>query len=264
MPMDHLSLGDIHGTFQGPPTEETTKPLNADMFLNFVDPASLLLLPPREAAEALISQHRERLTLVRQQQQQQQQQPRAAGAYTPLHKRLRTHRRAAGSSRCRLSNCLAAPPSMSDEGPLLALERGLVARNTLHRLRQQVLELPNPNRHGVALIYGARMSSNDGHDYRVIYWGEVHGSTKEEKMVNKRNAQQKHFYFLPLQFRSLIGSLAEASPDRCLTVQQLVLDLDVNMSKGWVHFAKLALPGKLDPYSEFLLRRKREDPQTQQ
>ncbi|KAL8454410.1 hypothetical protein Emag_001437 [Eimeria magna] len=238
--MDHLPLGDIHGTFQGPPAEESTKPLNADMFLNFVDPASLLLLPPREAAEALILQHRERLTLAKQQQQQQhqqqqQQQQRAAGPYTPLHKRLRTHRRAAGGSRCRLSSSLAPAPSMSDEAPLLALERGLAARNTLHRLRQQVLELPNPNRHGVALIYGARMSSNDGHDYRVIYWGEVHGSTKEEKIVNKRNAQQ---------FRSLIGSLVEASPDRCLTVQQLVLDLDVNMSKGWVHFTKLALPGK--------------------
>ncbi|KAL8434772.1 hypothetical protein ACSSS7_002909 [Eimeria intestinalis] len=171
--MDHLSPEEVHGKADGPGNEEGqgTKPLHADMFLNFVDPASLLLLPPREAAEAVISQHRERLTLARQQQQQQQQQRAAAasasgGPYTPLHKRLRTHRRAAGSSRCRLSNTLGAHPSMSDEAPLLALERGLAARNTLHRLRQQVLELPNPNRHGVALIYGARMSSNDGHDYR--------------------------------------------------------------------------------------------------
>lgn len=63
----------------------------------------------------------------------------------------------------------SSPPPLlpcSEEAPLLALERSIAARNTLHRLRHQVLELPRPNRHGVGLIYGARMSSDDGHDYR--------------------------------------------------------------------------------------------------
>lgn len=119
----------------------------------------------------------------------------------------------------------------------------------------------------------------------------MYGSTKEEKAIHKRNAQQVRYFPLEskinrkmlqtsprnspsapkedqiallstfrrragelpihprvrrvyLQFRALIRSLVEASPDKCLTVQQLVLDLDINMSKGWVHFAKLSLPGK--------------------
>lgn len=234
-----------------PPGEGALPPLSSDMFLNFVNPSTLLLLPPREAAETLLAQHRERLALAKQQQQ------RAVATCPPPHKRLRGPRRAGTSSGTRLVAPVGAGTTgiATDEGLLLALERGLAARQTLHRLRHHVLELPKPNRHGVGLIYGVRMSSVDGHDYRVIYWGELHGATKEEKAIHKRNAQQ---------FRALIRSLVEASPDRCLTVQQLVLDLDINMSKGWVHFTKLSLPGKQDPYSEFLLRRKRDAPQPQQ
>ena len=52
------------------------------------------------------------------------------------------------------------------------------------------------------------------------------------------------FTLICMQFRALIHRLAETSPNKCLTVQQLVLELDINMSRGWEHFAKLALPGK--------------------
>ncbi|OEH75094.1 hypothetical protein cyc_03230 [Cyclospora cayetanensis] len=270
----------IGGPVGGAPSDDPLPPLTADMFLDFVDSSSLLLLPPRKAAEALVAQHRERLSLAKQHKQRG-----LATCPPPAHKRLRGPRRATTGCTTRLvpqSGGPSAAAPCGNEGTLATLERSLAARNTLHRLRHQVLELPKPNRHGVGLIYGARMSSDDGHDYRqgssgtqfeisVIYWGELHGATKEEKAVNKRNAQQAvgnavRAPSFPLvacsQFRSLIRSLAEASPDKCLTVQQLVLDLDVNMSKGWIHFAKLALPGKHDPYSEFLLRRKREAPQT--
>lgn len=177
-PRDGEPLGpqEPHGPpTGGPPVEEHPPQLSADMFLNFVDSSSLLLLPAREAAEALVAQHRERLTLAKQQQQQAQQHQQQRGVVTcpPAPKRLRGPRRAAAVCGTRLATSMGAPAAGSsslgppgDEGPLLALERGLAARNTLHRLRTQVLELPKPNRHGVGLIYGARMSSDDGHDYR--------------------------------------------------------------------------------------------------
>ncbi|XP_026190681.1 uncharacterized protein LOC113146713 [Cyclospora cayetanensis] len=134
------------------------------MFLDFVDSSSLLLLPPRKAAEALVAQHRERLSLAKQHKQRG-----LATCPPPAHKRLRGPRRATTGCTTRLvpqSGGPSAAAPCGNEGTLATLERSLAARNTLHRLRHQVLELPKPNRHGVGLIYGARMSSDDGHDYR--------------------------------------------------------------------------------------------------
>ncbi|KFG66228.1 hypothetical protein TGRUB_314370 [Toxoplasma gondii RUB] len=123
-------------------------------------------------------------------------------------------------------------------------------RDLMHLLRSTSLELPHLNRHGVSLIYGPRVPGDDGFDYRVVYWGETAACSPEEKVRNQMRAQA---------FRERIRNLALQSPDGLLTVQQLVLDLDINMSRGWIHYAKLVLAGKNDPYTEFLLRRPRNE-----
>ncbi|KFH17677.1 hypothetical protein TGMAS_314370 [Toxoplasma gondii MAS] len=112
-------------------------------------------------------------------------------------------------------------------------------RDLMHLLRSTSLELPHLNRHGVSLIYGPRVPGDDGFDYRVVYWGETAACSPEEKVRNQMRAQA---------FRERIRNLALQSPDGLLTVQQLVLDLDINMSRGWIHYAKLVLAGKQDFY----------------
>ncbi|KFG49853.1 hypothetical protein TGP89_314370 [Toxoplasma gondii p89] len=107
-------------------------------------------------------------------------------------------------------------------------------RDLMHLLRSTSLELPHLNRHGVSLIYGPRVPGDDGFDYRVVYWGETAACSPEEKVRNQMRAQA---------FRERIRNLALQSPDGLLTVQQLVLDLDINMSRGWIHYAKLVLAG---------------------
>lgn len=151
-----------------------SSPLRAEMFLDFVDSSSLVMLPSREKAEALLQQHRQRLSATREQQR---------GGVCARLRPLERPPFAFVSTGCRnrsgstLTSIVAERDSTKLKGivngelpltekTLTTLEVGLRARESLYRLRQQVLELPGPNRHGVALVYGAKMSADDGYDYR--------------------------------------------------------------------------------------------------
>ncbi|PFH34367.1 hypothetical protein BESB_075190 [Besnoitia besnoiti] len=132
-------------------------------------------------------------------------------------------------------------------------------RELMHTLRSTALELPHPNRHGVSLIYGPRVPGDDGFDYRQGL--DTHGETRRNASfcpipeTIMRLAPGALIFLtskicMPcvLRFRERIRNLAHHSPDGMLSVQQLVLDLDINMSRGWVHYAKVILAGKVSTF----------------